>query len=118
MVILDQCGKSPQQKWLKCSQNAYLTNTMGFSKNGVGLVSGLNNIFRAGVPPPPSPFSACIICEQPLMNSPEHMTLFNIFPIWICFNRINYIINVNFMLRKKTLSVADTAPVKGETSFH
>ena len=27
-------------------------------------------------------------------------------------------IKVNFMLRKKTLSVADTAPVKGETSFH
>ena len=49
MVILDQCGKSPQQKLLKFSQNAYLTNTKGFSKHGVGLVSGLNNIFRAGV---------------------------------------------------------------------
>ena len=49
MVILDQCGKSPQRKWLKFSQNAYLANTKGFSKYGVGLVSGLNNFVRAGV---------------------------------------------------------------------
>ena len=49
MVILDQCGKSPKQKWLKFLQNAYLANTKGFSKYGVGLVSGLNNFFRVGV---------------------------------------------------------------------
>ena len=45
----DQCGKSPQQKWVKFSQNAYLTNTKGFSKYGVRLVLALNNIFREGV---------------------------------------------------------------------
>ena len=27
MVILDQCGKSPQQKLLRFSQNAYFANT-------------------------------------------------------------------------------------------
>ena len=46
MVILIQCGKSPKQKWLKFSQNAYLANTKGFSKNGVGLVSGPNIFLR------------------------------------------------------------------------
>ena len=37
MVILVQCAKSSQ--WLKFSQNAYLANTQGFSKYGVGLFS-------------------------------------------------------------------------------
>ena len=49
MVILDQCGKSPQRKWLKFPQNAYLANTKRISKYGIGLVSGLNNLFREGV---------------------------------------------------------------------
>ena len=49
MVILDQCGKSPQQKWLKFSQNAYLANTKRILEYGIGLVLGLNNFFREGV---------------------------------------------------------------------
>ena len=49
MVILDHCGKRPQQKWLEFFKNAYLANTKGFSKYSVGLVSGLNIFFRTGV---------------------------------------------------------------------
>ena len=49
MVILDQCGKSPQRKWLKFSQNAYLANTKIILEYGIGLVLGLNNLFREGV---------------------------------------------------------------------
>ena len=38
-----------QRKWLKISQDAYLANTKGFSKYGVGLVLGTNIILGAGV---------------------------------------------------------------------
>ena len=54
MVILDQCRKSPQRNWLKSSQNAYLANTMGFSKYGVGCVLGPKDFLDArgcGHPP-------------------------------------------------------------------
>ena len=54
MLILGQCGKSPQQKWLKFLQNVYNANTKGFSKCGVWLVLGLKKNFRAGVLSDPS----------------------------------------------------------------
>ena len=44
MVILDQCGKSPQQKLLRFSQNAYFANTKGFSNMVLGLY-----FFRLGL---------------------------------------------------------------------
>ena len=49
MVILVQCAKSSQQKWLKFSQDAYLAKTIRFSKYGVGLVSGPKIFFGGGV---------------------------------------------------------------------
>ena len=49
MVILVQCAKSSQRKWLNISQDAYLTNTKGFSKYGVGLVLGPKIFFGGGV---------------------------------------------------------------------
>ena len=49
MVILDQCAKSSEQKLMKFPQYAFLANTKGFSKYGVGLFSGTKNFFVGGV---------------------------------------------------------------------
>ena len=49
MVIWVQCAKSSKQKWPKISQDAYLPNTKGFSKYGVGLALGPKILFGGGV---------------------------------------------------------------------
>ena len=51
IVIFVQCGKSSQEKWLKCSMNAYLANTKGFPKTKCWSCFGTRvSLFRAGVP--------------------------------------------------------------------